>query len=113
MKIDYTNTLYKIRITNGCKKQLKKIIKQGKDITKLEYVITLLAERKELSACYKNHLLSDSKHYKNCGECHIEPDWLLVFQYQEEHLVLFLSLQEVIVNYSKRNYKSFVIPFFI
>ena len=35
-------------------------------------------------------MLTDSKHYKNCGECHIEPDWLLVYQYIDNELVLVL-----------------------
>lgn len=88
MKIE--TTVYKVRITKEFKKQLKKMIKQGKDISKLEHVITLLANKQELDECYKNHLLNNSKHYKNCGECHIEPDWLLVYQYQEQHLILLL-----------------------
>lgn len=34
-----------------------------------------MVKRKKLEEKYKNHILTDSKHYKNCGECHIEPDW--------------------------------------
>lgn len=88
MKIE--TLVYKVRITKEFKKQLKKMIKQGKDLSKLEHVITLLANKQELDICYKNHILNKSKHYKNCGECHIEPDWLLVYQYQEQHLILLL-----------------------
>lgn len=35
-------------------------------------------------------MLKDGKKYKNCGECHIEPDWLLVYQYIEDELILLL-----------------------
>ena len=45
---------------------------------------------KSLEEKYKNHMLTNSKHYKNCGECHIEPDWLLVYQYRNEELILLL-----------------------
>lgn len=72
------------------KKQLKKAIKQRKDIKKIEFVIEELANKKELDAKYKNHNLTNSKTYKNCGECHIEPDWLLIYRYQNNELVLLL-----------------------
>lgn len=35
-------------------------------------------------------MLNNSKYYKNCGECHIEPDWLLVYQYNNNKLILLL-----------------------
>ena len=35
-------------------------------------------------------MLNDSKKYKNCGECHIEPDWLLVYKKNYDELILFL-----------------------
>lgn len=35
-------------------------------------------------------MLNDSKKYKNCGECHIESDWLLVYQYIDDELILLL-----------------------
>ena len=56
------------------KKGLKKVTKQGKDIEKLLDIVDKLAVKEELDPKYKNHMLKDDKHYKNCGECHIEPD---------------------------------------
>ena len=85
-----TKTKYKITYTNNFKKNYKKIVKQGKDINKLKKIVYKLANGLELEAKYKNHLLTDSKEYKNCGECHIEPDWLLVYQYIEDELFLIL-----------------------
>jgi len=81
---------YKIKFTSEFKKHYKKVKKQGKDINKLKMVVAKLANNEELDEKYKNHMLTNSKHYKNCGECHIEPDWLLVYQYEEEQLILLL-----------------------
>ena len=85
-----TKTKYQIKYTSDFKKNYKKIKKQGKDVEKLKYVVNELANGIELEEKYKNHMLTDSKHYKNCGECHIEPDWLLVYQYINNELVLVL-----------------------
>lgn len=85
-----TDTFYKIRISNEFKKQLKKIIKQGKDLKKLQMIVDKLAKREELDVKYRNHNLINNKKYKNCGECHIEPDWLLIYKYQNDELILLL-----------------------
>ena len=80
----------KIKYTSDFKKNYKKIKKQGKDVEKLKVVVSKLANGLELEEKYKNHMLTDSKYYKNCGECHIEPDWLLVYQYIDNELILVL-----------------------
>ena len=85
-----TKTKYQIKYTSDFKKNYKKIKKQGKDIQKLKIVVSELANGLELEEKYKNHMLTDSKHYKNCGECHIEPDWLLVYKYIDNELILVL-----------------------
>ena len=81
---------YTVHYTNKFKKNLKKVLKQGKSIDKLMNVVDKLACGESLEAKYKNHRLIDDKNYKNCGECHIEPDWLLVYQYNENKLILLL-----------------------
>ncbi len=81
---------YITRFTSDFKKNYKKIKKQGKDINKLRQVIEKLANKEKLDEKYQNHMLNDSKKYKNCGECHIEPDWLLVYQYVDNELILLL-----------------------
>jgi len=81
---------YQIKYTNDFKKNYKKIKNQGKNVEKLKYVVEKLANGLELEDKYKNHVLHDSKLYKNCGECHIEPDWLLVYQYIDNELILLL-----------------------
>lgn len=85
-----TETKYAVRYSSDFKKCYKKVKKQGKDLRKLKYVVAKLANKEELDAKYKNHNLTNSKSYKNCGECHIEPDWLLVYKYQNNELVLLL-----------------------
>ncbi len=85
-----TKVKYKIKYTSDFKKNYKKIKKQGKDVEKLKYVIDKLANGLELEEKYKNHILTDSKYYKNCGECHVEPDWLLVYKYMDDELILVL-----------------------
>lgn len=83
-------TKYEVKYSNVFKKSLKKIHKQGKDINKLIYVIKKLANKEELEEKYKNHNLVNDKYYKNCSECHIEPDWLLIYQYNDNELILLL-----------------------
>lgn len=84
------NYHYKVSYSSKFKKSLKKATKQGKDIEKLLDIVDKLACKEELEPKYKNHNLIDNKYYKNCGECHIEPDWLLVYRYYDEELILLL-----------------------
>ena len=83
-------TKYTIKYTSDFKRDIKKLRKQSKDINKLKYVINELANGNNLDIKYKNHLLRNSKYYQNCGECHIEPDWLLVYKYVADELILLL-----------------------
>ena len=81
---------YKIDYTSNFKKQHKKLKKQGKDLNKLYDIIKKLANGEKLEEKYKDHNLRDDKVYKNCRECHIEPDWLLVYQIEDNELILLL-----------------------
>lgn len=84
------DTKYKIDFTSNFKKQFKKIIKQNKDINELLEVITKLANLENLDSKYRNHNLINDKTYKDCSECHIKPDWLLIYKYVDDKLVLIL-----------------------
>lgn len=65
--------------TKQFKKDIKKIEKSGnKDVEKLKVVIKLLINEKKLDASYREHNLKGN--YKDRRECHIEPDWLLVYK---------------------------------
>ena len=90
MTTNTTITKYTIKFTSDFKRSYKKIVKQGKDVNKLKYVINELANGNDLDLKYKNHMLTNSKYYKNCGECHIEPDWLLIYRYVDSELILLL-----------------------
>lgn len=85
-----TNYQYKIVYSTKFKKSLKKLIKQGKNIDELKIVLDKLTENEELEPKYRNHKLTDDKNYKNCFECHIRPDWLLIYQYNNNELLLLL-----------------------
>jgi len=90
MKSSVENTKYGIVTSNKFNKQLKKIKKQGKDIKKLSDVVKKIANAETLEAKYKDHALNDTKYYKDCRECHIEPDWLLIYKYSNEKVILYL-----------------------
>lgn len=81
---------YKVDYTSNFKKQYKKVKKQGKDLSMLVEVIEKLVNGEELDSKYKNHSLINDKNYINCMECHIEPDWLLVYQIRDNELIMLL-----------------------
>lgn len=81
---------YTIKFMNSFKKGHKIAKKQGKDLNKLYSIIESLANGETLDIKYKDHALTDCKEYKNCRECHIEPDWLLIYKYNKDSLILFL-----------------------
>lgn len=78
--------MYKITTTNRFEKEVKICSKRGYDISLLKNVMELLEEKGTLPSKYKPHKLSGN--YKNCWECHIKPDWLLIWQQNDIELVL-------------------------
>ena len=81
---------YDVIYSKKFKKSLKKVTKQGKDINKLLDVVDKLATKETLEPKYKDHALYDDKRFKGCRDCHIEPDWVLIYKYLEEEIVLLL-----------------------
>lgn len=75
--------------TGRFKKDYKKAMKQGLPIEKLDIVIRLLASCVELPKEYKDHLLSGP--WSGHRECHILPDWLLIYKVDHGKLVLTLA----------------------
>ena len=71
-------------------KQYKKIKKQGKNLNKLKEVIELLANGESLGYAYRDHALLNYSNDSGYRECHIEPDWLLIYQLVDEKLILYL-----------------------
>ena len=82
--------MLKINYLTQYRKDLKKAIKQGLDLNELKMVIEILQQQIKLPAKYRDHALRDSKHYKNCRECHIHADWLLVYRIKQKELILEL-----------------------
>lgn len=81
--------MLKIQYHTKFKKDYKRIRKRGYDIAKLEKVILLLANNQELPPEYKDHALTGN--FASFRECHITPDWLLIYTIQEQELILVLS----------------------
>lgn len=79
---------YEIIETNRFKKHRKACAKRGYDMRKLKEVVKLLAEGESLAAKYKDHALSGNK--AGFRECHISPDWLLIYQIDNGVLILTL-----------------------
>lgn len=79
---------YDVQFTSQFKKDLKLAKKQHKNLDKLFSVINTLANGETLNAKYKDHDLMGN--YKGTRECHIEPDWLLVYEIKDDVLVLML-----------------------
>jgi len=79
---------YDIKYTSQFKKDLKLAKKQNRNLDRLFEVIERLAAGEELEEKYRDHELAGK--YRGTRECHIEPDWLLVYEIHNEVLVLML-----------------------
>lgn len=81
---------YEIILTSAFKKELKNIKKRNKDLSKLTEIVNKLANDIELDIKNRDHRLVNNLRFQNCRECHIEPDWLLVYKKDNNNLFLFL-----------------------
>jgi len=70
------------------KKDYKRAVRRGCNPELLSGIITMLANREALPAVNRDHALTGN--YKGMRECHIQPDWLLIYQIRDEELVLAL-----------------------
>ena len=82
--------MLKIEFSGQFKKDYKLAIKRGCNPKHLEKIITLLANEIKLPEQYRDHALTTSRNYKNVRECHIEPDWLLIYKIEKDILTLQL-----------------------
>mgnify|MGYP005892132783 CR=1 FL=1 len=80
--------MYEVKFTSQFKKDLKLAKKQQKSLDKLFEVIDILSNGNPLDAKYHNHELTGN--YKGTRECHIDPDWLLIYELRDDVLVLML-----------------------
>lgn len=79
---------FNIIITNSCKKDIKKAKKQGKNLDLLFEIVDKLSEGKTLESKYRDHKLSGN--YADMRECHIEPDFLLIYKIDKKDIILYL-----------------------
>ena len=82
--------IYKIKYTKEFKKSLKRITKQGKQTDKLFEIIDKLSRKEKLEPKYKDHALYNDSRFKGCRDCHIEPDWILIYKYLDNEIILLL-----------------------
>lgn len=80
--------MYSLYTTNKFDKSLKLCKKRNYDLSLLQIVIDMLQESGQLPVNYKPHKLSGN--YKECWECHIKPDWLLIWKQNDKELTLLL-----------------------
>lgn len=80
---------YSVRPTTKFQKDLKRVQRRGYDLSLLTDIIKKLAEGETLPEKNKDHRLSGD--YSGCRECHITPDWLLIYEVAEGELILYLT----------------------
>ena len=82
--------MLKVRLSRQFRKDLEKARKRGLKMKKLDKVVLMLAEEQKLPPEYRDHALVTSRNYKGLRECHIEPDWLLLWKQNDKELTLLL-----------------------
>ncbi len=80
---------YNVVLLKSFRRDLKTIKRRGYDLELLYAVTDVLQAGKKLSVKHKEHNLVGK--YKGCRECHITPDWLLIYKITEDTLFLLLS----------------------
>ena len=80
---------YTLKPTTQFKRDLKKAQKQNKNLDLLNKVLQQLADGIPLPEKNRDHALTGN--YAGCRECHIQPDWLLIYENAEETLFLYLT----------------------
>ncbi|MXS84032.1 type II toxin-antitoxin system YafQ family toxin [Nitrosomonas oligotropha] len=80
--------MYAIVVTSRFKSDLKRVSRQNRPIDKLEILIDHIAARKPLPQKVRDHALIGN--YAGYRECHIEPDWLLLYRMDEVKKIVIL-----------------------
>lgn len=80
--------MYHVDTTRRFEKSLRKCIKRGLDVNKFKEVVAILATTGTLPAKFRPHKLSGQ--YSGAWECHIEPDWLLIWEQNNTELILLM-----------------------
>ena len=69
------------------RKDYKKAIKQERDLSILDDIVLRLAQGEQLDQKYRDHALTGN--YRGSRECHLEPDWLLIYEVMDSQLILY------------------------
>lgn len=80
--------MYEVIYTGQFKKSLKQCVRRGLDVNIFKTVLDILQEKGQLPAEYHPHKLTGK--YKGCWECHMQPDWLLIWEQEDRQLRLIL-----------------------
>ncbi|MCD6011243.1 MAG: type toxin-antitoxin system mRNA interferase toxin, RelE/StbE family [Flavipsychrobacter sp.] len=80
--------MYQVIASNQFGKDYRKCLKRNLDIALLDEVIIAISDNKTLPPKFKLHKLAGA--YKNCWECHIRPDWLLIWKVDEKEKIIQL-----------------------
>ena len=80
--------MLEIVLSNRFKRDLKRAVRRGRDAALLENVVNALAERRPLPESNRDHALTGD--WSGYRECHIQPDWLLIYKVHEADLILLL-----------------------
>ena len=80
---------YTIKPSSKFQRDLKKVQKRGYDLSLISDIIKILASGETLEQKHKDHKLIGN--FSNCRECHITPDWLLIYEIVESDLILYLT----------------------
>jgi mRNA interferase YafQ len=81
--------MYTIKPTTRFQKDVKRAKKRGYDLSLLTAILKLLAAGQPLPERYRDHALTGD--YTGCRECHITPDWLLIYEIDGGNLILYLT----------------------
>ncbi len=82
--------MLKIEYQGQFKKDFKLAVKRGCDIAEFQKVVSLLANEQPLPEKYRDHALANTREYRDVRECHIQPDWLLIYKIYKDSLILKL-----------------------
>ena len=77
---------FSLKSTKAFEKDMKRISKSGKDLQKLQKIVAAIANAEGLAAKHRPHKLSGN--WAGAWECHVEPDWLLIWYQTEDTIIL-------------------------
>ncbi len=89
MEFSKEKTKYEVKFTSAMKKDMKKVVKRHYDLNLFAEIVDKLANDVPLDEKYHDHALEGN--WANHRECHIKPDWLLIYQIKDDILILELS----------------------